>query len=399
MPIQRRTPLPWLDHLYTAVALFYRYSVLAIWPAHLSSLRYYLPNHGPFEWVVIGGWLSTTLFAALAAVLYRRRSPQLLGTLFYLLPLSTMFLLPYLSGVLLMIERGIYLALAGFCWLAAAALVRAGKRFGAVTTAAALAVILVAYTGRTAARVPQWGDEIGLFREGLKDAPDRFHPLLYLGQAQLRHNLPWEAIASLNEALRLRPGYAETHNALGRAWLQAGDAGRASLHYRQAAEIWTAENRRDFAARAWNNLGIACRAQQRNADAIAAYRRALELDPGLALARNNLGFALLLDNQVAEAAGQFRAALAAQPGFWQAHANLALAYSMERQWEPALAELAEAARLSPGNPEVEARFGEVCLARRDIEAARRWFAQALIHEPENARAKAGLAALQRAVQQ
>jgi Flp pilus assembly protein TadD len=294
-----------------------------------------------------------------------------------------------------MIERGIYLALAGFCWLAAAALVTAGKRFGAITAAVVTAVVLLGYTGRSAARIPQWGDEIGLFREGLKDAPDPFHPSLYLGEALLRHQRPAEAVAVLNEALRLRPGYSETHNDLGRAWLELGDAERAAHHYGRAAEIWTAENRRDFAARAWNNLGIARRAQQRHGEAIAAYRQALRLDPDLALARNNLGYTLLVENQVEQAVEELRAALARQPGFWQARANLGLAYAMRGQWDPALAELAEAERLSPDNPEVQARIGEVCLARGDRQGARRWFIRALAREPQNARARAGMEAVKR----
>jgi len=395
LPVQRRAPLAFADHLYTAVALFYRYAALAVWPARLSSLRYYWPNHGPLEGAVILGWLSAGLVAGLAVWLCRRRSPHSLALLLYLLPLAPMFQLPYLANVLLMIERGMYLALAGFCWLAAAALVTAGKRFGAITAAVVAAVVLLGYTGRSAARIPEWGDEIGLFREGLKDAPDPFHPSLYLGEALLRHQRPAEAVAVLNEALRLRPGYPETHNDLGRAWLELGDAERAAHHYRRAAEIWTGESRRDFAARAWNNLGIARRAQQRHGEAIAAYRQALRLDPDLALARNNLGYTLLVENQVEQAVEELRAALARQPGFWQARANLGLAYAMRGQWDPALAELAEAERLSPDNPEVQARIGEVCLARGDRQGARRWFIRALAREPQNARARAGMEAVKR----
>ncbi|HSU44260.1 MAG TPA: tetratricopeptide repeat protein, partial [Casimicrobiaceae bacterium] len=74
-----------------------------------------------------------------------------------------------------------------------------------------------------------------------------------------------------------------------------------------------------------NNLGLALAALDRNAEAVAAYRRALERKPGHATAWNNLGLAYQAMNALAPAVDAFRHALTLAPAFAHAHWNLALA--------------------------------------------------------------------------
>ncbi len=393
IPVHRRTPVAWTEHLWTSVALFYRYLALLVWPMDLNSLRYYWPNRSPLEPVVLAGGVSLAAFLALGLWLYRRRAPEVLALPMYLLPLLPIFLLPYVSNVMLMIERAAYLPSLGFCWLAAAGLVTVAEKFGARRALLLAVIVLAGYTGRSAMRMYDWGDEIGLFQEGLVRAPDPFHVYLFQGEALLRHQRPVEAVASLREALRLRPGYAEIYNHLGWAYLLLRQPDLALRHYQRAGELWRKEGRRDFASRAWSNIGIVYESLGRNQEAIAAYGEALRLDPEFGAARNNLGFALLREGQVEEATRELRAAIAREPALWQAHANLGLAYAMRAQWDAALAALREAERLAPDHPEVHARIGGVHLARGETEAAQRRFWLALERDPQNARALAGTAAL------
>ncbi|MFN0165614.1 MAG: tetratricopeptide repeat protein, partial [Bryobacteraceae bacterium] len=58
------------------------------------------------------------------------------------------------------------------------------------------------------------------------------------------------------------------------------------------------------------------------AEALAAFGRALSLDPGSAAALNNRGLALLMLGQRDAAAGDFRAALRLNPCLFDAHRNL-----------------------------------------------------------------------------
>jgi tetratricopeptide (TPR) repeat protein len=65
-------------------------------------------------------------------------------------------------------------------------------------------------------------------------------------------------------------------------------------------------------------LGILCQKSGRSEDAIAEYRRALQLNPDLPVAHNNLGAALVRAGALEEAKEHFRAVLRIQPANVQA---------------------------------------------------------------------------------
>ena len=74
-----------------------------------------------------------------------------------------------------------------------------------------------------------------------------------------------------------------------------------------------------------NNVGVALLEQFRHDDAVASFRKALALDPALALARANLAIALFNVPKLEEARLEARAAAAALPGVPQPHYVLGLA--------------------------------------------------------------------------
>ncbi len=71
-------------------------------------------------------------------------------------------------------------------------------------------------------------------------------------------------------------------------------------------------------------LADQARGMGRDAEAIAAYQRATELDPGLSYAYNNAGALYFSRGRFATAAGQFRKAMEADPDHMVAHYNLYL---------------------------------------------------------------------------
>jgi hypothetical protein len=83
-------------------------------------------------------------------------------------------------------------------------------------------------------------------------------------------------------------------------------------------------------ARAWYNLGNTLGEEQRLGEAIAAYRRALALEPSLLPAQANLGRALLAGGDVAGAIKAYEAALAIDPANARVRAMLAEARSKIR---------------------------------------------------------------------
>ena len=98
------------------------------------------------------------------------------------------------------------------------------------------------------------------------------------------------------------------------------------------------ERKSDF-AEAHHLLGSVFKDQGRLDEAIACYRRALELKPDLAHAYNNL--ALLSDQEkLDEAVACYRRALELKPDFAEAPAILALCWAIRGSWtkrSPAIA--------------------------------------------------------------
>ena len=75
-------------------------------------------------------------------------------------------------------------------------------------------------------------------------------------------------------------------------------------------------------AEIWCHLGSTQQAQGRLDEAVASFRRALELKPDFAEALNNLGLALAGQGKPNEAAASFRQAMRFRPDYHEAHRNL-----------------------------------------------------------------------------
>jgi tetratricopeptide (TPR) repeat protein len=103
----------------------------------------------------------------------------------------------------------------------------------------------------------------------------------------------------------------------------------AEALYRRALEI------DPFLAIAYTNLGNICFRRNDEPQAEALYRRALEIDAMQPEAQYNLGYVMLERGQAAEAIEFFRGAIRSDPRFADAYFNLAMAY--EQVGEPSKA--------------------------------------------------------------
>jgi tetratricopeptide (TPR) repeat protein len=101
-------------------------------------------------------------------------------------------------------------------------------------------------------------------------------------------------------------------------------------------------------ADAHSSLGFALRSLGRYAEAEAACRKAIRLNPGLADAHNALGGALHMLGRYAEAMAAFREAIRLNPGLARAHSNLGGALYMLGRYAEAVAACREAIRLDLG---------------------------------------------------
>ena len=123
---------------------------------------------------------------------------------------------------------------------------------------------------------------------------------------------------------------------------------------------------------AWFDLGFAQSHQSKTAEAIAAYKKATQLDPKWFEAQQNLGVALAKSGDLPAAASSLKTAVTLKPtiGGQQAlvGAWLSLAQVTEdNQPQEALAAYQKAAELDPANP--EAQLGIARMAERSGNAA------------------------------
>jgi Flp pilus assembly protein TadD len=109
-----------------------------------------------------------------------------------------------------------------------------------------------------------------------------------LGDALMREGRLSEAIEQFEQALKIKPDYAEAHNNLGIALGRTGRMSEAIEQFEQALKI-----KPDY-AHAHNNLGIAFERTGRMSEAIEQFEQALKIKPDDALAHNNLAEALAI---------------------------------------------------------------------------------------------------------
>ena len=130
-----------------------------------------------------------------------------------------------------------------------------------------------------------------------------------------------------------------------------GKLDEAVACYRRALEL-----KPDF-AEAHNNLGLALKDQGKLDEAVACYRRALELKPDFAEAHYNLGNTLNDQGKLDEAVACYRRALELKPDFAEAHNNLGNALKDQGKLDEAVACYGRALELKPDYAEAHNNLG------------------------------------------
>jgi len=169
------------------------------------------------------------------------------------------------------------------------------------------------------------------------------HNLLGISLAQQsRHR---EALAHFAFAMERSPRDAEAHNNMGNALSELGRYERRSpISRRRQSSLPTIPR----APR--NNLGNALFKLHRSDEAIATYRKAIDLAPDYAKAHSNLGAALVERNRYEEAVASCHKALAIDPNHANAHINLGLAYHGLYRFDEAIVCYQKALAIAPNRP-------------------------------------------------
>ena len=206
--------------------------------------------------------------------------------------------------------------------------------------------------GETLAKDGKRDEAMAQFRAAIAVKPEYRR-----GAQQPRHpRLPRRANprkppTEFNQALEISPGYADSHNNLGRVLLEQHRVPEAIDQFQAAIEINPAF------AEAHNNLGYAYRTLGQNDKAITEYRAAIDADPKYAHAYNNLGVALASQGKLDEAIKNFAHAALLEPNYASAHANLGRAL-LDKGWPAdAVKYLQIALDLGPETGEIQTNLG------------------------------------------
>ena len=163
----------------------------------------------------------------------------------------------------------------------------------------------------------------------------------------------WPAIAG---AVDLKPDYANAHNNLGNALKDQGQLDRSD-GLKAVAEPWTLKP--DYAPVHQYARAAIFKAQRMLDEAVAFFRRALELKPDNAEGHSNLGAALHDQGKLDEAAACHRRALALKPDYAEAYSNLGITLKDQGQLDEAAACYRRALEIKPAC--VDASFNQSLL--------------------------------------
>lgn len=169
------------------------------------------------------------------------------------------------------------------------------------------------------------------------------------------------------------------------AAVAAGDFQRAAESYETLARL-APQNAFYQAALAENYLRL-----ERDAEAIAAARKAIEIEPQHPLAHYVLGRVYFELGQHTEAAASLRRAVELDARLAEAFYFLGVAEKRRRKIDRALPALREAARLSPGNFDYQRELGNLLNEERRFEEAAEFLRRAERLSPKDFETKAALA--------
>ena len=373
----------WWAYLLTEPGVILHYLRLAVWP-HPLCFDYY-------GWPIARTWTSNLPVELVVAILlgasaWAWRVNSVWGFMsawFFLILAPSSSFVPLDSPAF---EHRMYLPSAAVVTLAVMGLYSlAGRRSVIVFIAAAIGLGFL-----TVRRNEDYRSELAIWQDTAVKYPRNPRAQSSVGIALGRLGRLHEAIGYFEQALRLKPDYADAHNNFGTALLREGNLDDAIGHYEQALRIEPNN------AQGYFNLGVALEQAGKHEKAIDEYQRALRIEPESAEVHNNLGNALFETGRFQEAIDQYRQALRSNPDYADAHNNLGGALLRLNRVPEAIEQFEQALRLVPGMVETHYNLGVALEQTGRLPEAIRQYEQVLRLKPDSAEAQDRLARLRTA---
>jgi tetratricopeptide (TPR) repeat protein len=366
-----------------ALISYGRYLGKLFWPADLA-VYYPHPGQWPLGKVALAGGL--ILGISVLIFVTRRRSPVLLvGWLWFLATLVPVIGLVQVGGQA-MADRYTYLPSLGVLILAvwSANELTRGWRYQVTALMVAGAGASLLCLALTRQQLGHWQDNETLFRHALEVTENNQIAHKSFGDALDKKGQTDEAIGHFQEAIRLKPGYADAHNNLGNALLKKARADEAISHFQEAIRL------KPGYANAYNNFGNALLKKGQPGEAIRQYQEAIRFEPVDANTHYNLGNAFLKNGQPDEAIRQYQEAIRLKRDSAAAYYNLGVVFGMKGQPDEAIRQFQEAIRFKPDYAEAHSNLGTALYQQGRIGEAILQFQEALRLKPDLADARRNL---------
>ena len=211
--------------------------------------------------------------------------------------------------------------------------------------------------------------------------PANPHIYLELAEAYNEAGSFVEAARHYENSFKLAPNLRPARLGLARALSKIGDQDRAVFLLREVAE-------KDPAAS--NGLGLLELQRGHLHNAIAAFRRAVELQPEYPEAYNNLAGALAQTGDRPGAVQAYREAIRLQPDLSQARFAYGLLLAGEERYQEAAVEFEAATRANPALAEAHSGLGDMLAIQGKFAEAIRHYRRALALRPDLESARSGL---------
>ena len=171
------------------------------------------------------------------------------------------------------------------------------------------------------------------------------------GAARVETRYFRDSIVLFERTLAITSNNAHAQYNLGAALARRGDVDQAIAHYREAVRIDPG------LAASWSSLGGALLEQGKAREAIAPIEESLRLNPRAAKAQYNFGLALADLGRTDEAVARYGEALRLLPEFPEAHYSLAVIRLRQGKWDAAIGEFSAALRSKPEFAEASLGLG------------------------------------------
>ncbi len=208
-----------------------------------------------------------------------------------------------------------------------------------------------------------------------------------LGVALAQRGKTEEAIDQYEQAVHIRPGYAEAHNNWGLALAQTGRMEDAIAQWKQAVQLTP-----DYVD-AHYNLAVALARTGRMQEAIEQYQQVVRLRPEYTEAHNNFGVVLAKTGRMPEAIAQWEQAVRINPDYADAHINLGNALFQLGRVSEAFSHYQQALRINPDSPLLHNDLGVALEKMNRVAEAIEQYELALRLKPDLATARDALARL------